>query len=123
MHFPNEPLSNDIVLTDREREWFPKHKGHAARRPNRDIHRVDGRYKFWTRVDGRLAGFVPEDRMRFAAALEVLVPRPTTEELAALCRPTDEQVRRAEAISAARAKMVAFRAARANNNHQETHKA
>ncbi len=79
-----------------------------------EIHRVGGRHKFWTRVDERLAGFPPEDRERLAAAVEVLVARPTTEEIADLTKPTEEMVRRAAAIEAARARIAAFRAARAN---------
>jgi hypothetical protein len=75
-----------------------------------DVHRVDGRYKFWTRVDGRLAEFAPDDRTRFVAALEALVPRPTAKEVAILLKPTEEQARRAAAIEAVRARMAAFRA-------------
>jgi len=85
-----------------------------------DVHRVDGRHEFWTRVDGRLAGFAPEYRERFVAAIEALVPRPTADEVVALLKPASEEMaRRAGAIEAARARMRAARAERTSTN-QET---
>jgi hypothetical protein len=103
-------------IDGKPRQRLVKYLGAISRA---DVHRVDVRHKFWTRVDGRLAEFAPDDRTRFEAALEALVPRPTAEELAILLRPSEEMVRRAAAIEAVRARMAAFRAERAAQGRVE----